>query len=58
MSSLSNGTCPECGTRYAWEDDDKPPCPTCGWEEDPQEAAEIDARIARLTEEMLADGED
>lgn len=49
-----DATCPKCGKRFGWTGN-KPPCPRCKYQDDPAELAELEAKLDRLTEEMLRD---
>jgi uncharacterized protein (DUF983 family) len=49
---MNDATCPKCGKRFGWvgELTDKPPCPRCGHEDDPEE---LD-RVQKLLDETEA----
>ena len=45
--SFIDATCPKCSKRFGWTGNlvDKPPCPKCGWKDDPE-------KLKKIQEEM------
>lgn len=54
MSGRFDATCPSCRKRYSWIGTlkDKPPCPKCGWAQDPFVLARESEDLERTMQHM------